>query len=297
MLILVNTTDKISLVTSKAGNVHVMACFTDRNQTTGAVGVSDRQVTSIVTAATTDIVGVPGSTTTRNIKALHICNANTHGQAANGDNTVTVQFDANGTLYELYKATLEAGDILQYIEGVGFGVQKIYAPMDRTVVTTSDQVFNAAGVFAAITGLSIDLSPGITSVAATYEYGRRYNFLAHIYHISAVNTTGCFIGLNFGNVPVTNGYRVCAIDCIAGTANTAATLASGTTTAQDTAIIVETAGVAVVGQYILSGYLINPDNNNPGIPFSVIAAAEVSANMTIKRGSWLRVWEQPRRGA
>lgn len=291
MLVLTATTDKISLTTSKAGNVHVVACYTDRNQSNGAIGIDGRQVTSIVTAATTDIVGVPGSTTERNIRALHICNANTHGQGANGDNTITVNFDANGTIYEVYRATLAAGEILQYAEGKGFGIQNVAAKFDRTFVTTSDQISNS-GSFEDITGFAVDLSPGAEDVTPpTYEGGKRYNFLAHIFHISGVTTTGFLLGTSG---PTPQSMRVCVIDCIGGTANTAGTLASGTTLSPGQPIISETTGVAVVAMAILSGFFVMSGDANPGTNFRLSVASEVSANVTVKRGSWFRIWEAER---
>lgn len=115
MILLTATTDKLQVITSAAGDVDVIAAYIDRNQSTFAVGADGRQLTTITTATTTDIVGAPGATTTRNIKQLTIRNA--HASIAND---VTVQFNANATLYELHKVTLQPGEMLEFVEGVGF---------------------------------------------------------------------------------------------------------------------------------------------------------------------------------
>lgn len=115
MIVLTATTDKLQLVTGAAASLDVSAFFVDRDQSTGAVGAADRQLTAITTATTTDIVAAPASGKTRNVKQLHVRNKH-----ATASCDVTVLFDANATDYEIYKVTLRAGDALEYIEGVGF---------------------------------------------------------------------------------------------------------------------------------------------------------------------------------
>lgn len=115
MIVLTATTDKLQLVTGAAASLDVSAFFVDRDQSTGAVGAADRQLTAITTATTTDIVAAPASGKTRNVKQLHVRNKH-----ATAPCDVTVLFDANATDYEIYKVTLRAGDALEYIEGVGF---------------------------------------------------------------------------------------------------------------------------------------------------------------------------------
>lgn len=117
MLVLTATTDKLQLTTSAAGSVDVLAFWVDRDQSSGAVGAANRQLSAIVTATTTDIVAAPGASTTRNVKQLHIRNKH-----ASLSNDVTVIFDANGTDYEIHKVTLRPGEALEYVEGVGFYV-------------------------------------------------------------------------------------------------------------------------------------------------------------------------------
>lgn len=117
MLVLTSTTDKLQLLTSAAGSIDVAAFYIDRDQSTGSVGAANRQLTTISTATTTDIVAAPGATTTRNIKQLHIRNKH-----ATISCDVTVIFDANATDYELHKVTLRPGEALEYVEGVGFYV-------------------------------------------------------------------------------------------------------------------------------------------------------------------------------
>src|SRR2546427_5658673 len=113
MLILALTTDKLQLVTSAARTVDVHASFMDLASGTVTPG---KQNTAITTAATTDIVAAPAASTQRNVKTLHIRNKDTTAL------DVTVQYNQNGTIFELHKATLDTQQSLEYIEGVGFFV-------------------------------------------------------------------------------------------------------------------------------------------------------------------------------
>lgn len=115
MILLSATTDKMQVVTSAAGDVDVIASYVDRDQSSFIVGLADRQLTTITAAATTDVLAAPSSGKTRNLKQLTV--RNTHASIAND---ILVQFNANATLYELHKVTLQPGEMLEFIEGVGF---------------------------------------------------------------------------------------------------------------------------------------------------------------------------------
>lgn len=112
MLIVTNAgTDHISLTTSSAAAVHAHASWTDL--LSGAV-TPGRTNTSFSSATTTDIVGTPALSTTRNVKTLHIRNTDVIAC------TVTVNYNQNGTIFQLHSVTLNPGDALEYIEGTGF---------------------------------------------------------------------------------------------------------------------------------------------------------------------------------
>lgn len=115
MIPLSATTDSIQIITSATGDIDVIASYVDRDQSTFAVGLVDRQLTIITTAATTTVVSSPASGKTRNVRQLTVRNAH-----ATVVNNVTVLFNANATLYEFHKTTLQPGECLEWIEGVGF---------------------------------------------------------------------------------------------------------------------------------------------------------------------------------
>lgn len=114
MLILASVSDKVQLITSDAVDVDVQASWADWNSSAATPG---RQNTAITTATTTDIVDSPAASTQRNVKSLAIYNRG--GSVV----TVTVQFYDGTDAFRMFKATLAAGDALQYAEDRGFFVE------------------------------------------------------------------------------------------------------------------------------------------------------------------------------
>jgi hypothetical protein len=118
MLLLAATTDKLGLITTTTADIHVHISYIDRNSSTLAASGGGKQntaITSVVASPGTDILAVPGASTLRNIETINIRNAH-----ASSSNTVTVIFNQNATIFELFKATLAAGEVLSYVEGIGW---------------------------------------------------------------------------------------------------------------------------------------------------------------------------------
>src|SRR5579872_6831430 len=132
MLLLTNSpAQKLQVVTDAASSVDVNASYMDVNGTTVTPGSA---VANISTATTTDVVATPGASTTRNVKTLHLRNA--HATVAV---TVTVQNNSGGTAYTLHKVVLQAGEMLEYVEGQGFVQYSQSSPV------VDVQVFTATG--------------------------------------------------------------------------------------------------------------------------------------------------------
>lgn len=271
MLIVTNAgTDKLQLITDAAVTVDVHADWIDRD-TAAFTQTLGRTNTAISTATTTDIVATPGATTTRIVKTLHI--RNKHATSSVG---VTVQFDQNATLFELHKVTLLAGEMLEYVEGIGFFVAQTTRKAQFLRRVTADSIHATAATFADVTGLTCPV-----------QSGKHYNFIAHLWHIGNATTTGAQFAING---PTMTAMRISGMDTILGSL-TAATMGSPTTdvTTRDVAVIAETTGAATVVLAIMDGW-INPSADGT---FAVRATSEVTvaAGLTVKQGSFLNLWE------
>lgn len=270
MLLLLATTDKISLTTSAAASVDVVASIQDKTTSTGAIA-SASQRTAVTTAATTDIVAAPASGVERNIVE---CTA--RNKHATQPTDVTVQLNANGTLYEICKATLNPGDTLEYIEGVGYFVVANAAALDKKLIVLSD-VVNATTSFADITGLTTPLLAG-----------KNYNFSCILFHQTNATTTGAQFGVNIGAAPTS--LMLAGIAQITSSVTAAAYGSSAGVTALDTAMVVETTGPGAVNMIAEMHGWIKPSAD--GI-FAVRCKSEVAvaSGLTVKAGSFCRIWE------
>lgn len=158
MLNLIATTDDLSLTRSGVADIDVQCSGVDVDTATGAVFTPWKQNSAFSSAATANIVTHPGTAVYRNVKFISCRNKH-----ASASNVITVNFDANGTLYELMKVTLLAGEALVMREGTWFhfdansgvygGIIKAYPRR----VTLTDQAIGAS-VTAYITGSDIDVT-------------------------------------------------------------------------------------------------------------------------------------------
>lgn len=267
MLIQTLTTDKFSLITSSTSALDVVAAFIDRDQTTGVVGAASKQLTAITTATTTDIVAAPAATTTRNVLTIIIRNK---GAASND---VTLQFNANGTLYEIVKVTLLAGQTLEYIDGRGIVVITDTDDLEVTIATTADSTHATAATFADITGLTYPM-----------KNGKTYSVLAHLFHHNNASTTGSQFAFNIGAAPTHAQFATI------GTVTpspTAAALCAGSTGTRDVAISVDTTGSTTVRLSIIAGSIVPSADGT----FAMRATSEVTvaSGLVVDRGSWMRI--------
>lgn len=276
MILLTATTDKIQVISSSASALSVHASYMDCSNADPPVvkgSTSGRTNTAIASAgATTDIVPSPAASTIRNVKGITVRNKD-----ATTACDVTVQFNQNATLFELFKVTLLAGETLEFVEGVGFFVVKSSAKIDVKLRVTSDYI-NATTSFTDITGLTYPV-----------ESGKHYNFIANLYHIENAATTGAQFGING---PAMTGLTIQELGVVIPSV-TAATMQGNlaAVTALDTAAIVATASATTPGvvMAILSGWF----NPSAAGTFAVRGKSEVAvaAGLTVKTGSWLRLWE------
>jgi hypothetical protein len=102
-----------------------------------------RIASAIVAAATYDICGPGGSSVSRSIEEFTIRNKH-----ASSSNAVTVQLllgGSGGTVYEIHKVTLNAGETLQYSEDLGFSIAVASAVLaDPVEALTATRVLVAA---------------------------------------------------------------------------------------------------------------------------------------------------------
>lgn len=115
-MLLANTTDKVQIVTTSVADIDIIVDYVDMDNTTKAV-TPGRTLTKTNTAATTDILAAPASGVTRKVKYVSINNVH-----ATTSNQVTVQYNANGTVYKTDTWPVAAAERIRFVEDQGFEV-------------------------------------------------------------------------------------------------------------------------------------------------------------------------------
>lgn len=275
MMLLVNTTDKIQVVTDAAVTVDVVASYIDASNNAAPPVVQDpmgRQLTAISTAATTDVLAAPASNEARNVKEMTVRN-----KSASTPVGVKVNYNANGTLFEVWGGILNPGDTLEYVQGVGWFVVGAGKLISNRRVTAD--VANATTSFADVTGLTVAV-----------KAGKHYNFEAHLFHIENAATTGARFAVNG---PAMTALRLFGLGLYTGSLTAAVMQAQlADVAALDTAVPGATTASTATPQVvlmILTGW-INPSADGT---FAIRFQSEVAvaAGVTVKAGSWLQLWE------
>lgn len=202
-MILAATTDKFQLTTSAAVAVDVAVSYIDANGSTLAPSGGGKQNTAISTATTTDILSAPGSSTLRTVTFAGIRNKGA------SPCTVTWVFNQNGTSYEVYKTTLQAGETLTFTQGYGW-VKTPNGVAFRNWSTAAQGAGFSSDTY--VTG-SFIVFPQAPSVGVVYECviaGSK----------TAAGTATPIIQLRGGSGGTTSDASLCSFTFSAGTAAT-----------------------------------------------------------------------------
>lgn len=194
MLLLTSTSDKIQLVTSAAGDVDVHATWVDN--ASGTITPGRTNTVAIATATTTDVVGSPAASTQRNVQSLLVRNAH-----ASVTNTVTVRHTDGTNAADIFSTALGPGEVLQFLDGVGFQV----LTGSGAVKTSQNQGSNAvnSGLNVAVLAADVTNNNGtantiadVTGLSFPVTSGKKYWFRFVIQYTAAATTTGSRWSIN-----------------------------------------------------------------------------------------------------
>ena len=116
MIILTNTTDKVQVKLGGAVTTNELKCYAAYRDTTTTSIEPKRNVSNTNGTTAVDLIAAPASSTQRVVDYISVYNADTVSA------TVTIQFNDNGTLYNLCVVVLGVGEKVEYQEGKGFKV-------------------------------------------------------------------------------------------------------------------------------------------------------------------------------
>ena len=260
-------TDKLQIITYNAKTIDVHATHIDYSAASPpVVSAPTRTNSAIASATTTDIVAKPAAGT-RILKTLHVRNKDT------AFNIVTVQFNANGTITELYKTFMFPGGAFQYKDGYGF--EYLTQPDGKHVLAYATPVdVDTAADNTTLTN--------ITNINFPYEANATYYLKYYGIHQSAAATTGIGLALICSTSVTTVLFTAYHQLANTGTLSALSSIASNTITGVTSALPNLATNVPVSGAGILA------TSTTAGLA-QLRLRAEAAAVTTVKAGSILLV--------
>ncbi len=268
-MILTAQSDKIQLISASAVTLDALVSFVDYNGMDASA--PGRVTTAITAAATNDILTMPGGSVRREVEMIAVRNKH-----ASSSCVVTLQISIDGTAFQLYKTTLNAGDTLCYNKSVGFSV------LAASSLLFSERFLNADDDAGAN---STDAQPwfvtsGAFTIPAVGTY--RFNGFLHLATGATTHTTSQLFG---GTATVTTiDYRAV---CTSSAANTTAATFAVCTGAVATAVVLNATSTAVRTHIQIEG-TVRFSAVGTFIP-QFLFSADPTGTITPKRGSFFRM--------
>lgn len=221
-MLLSSTSDILQVISASAVTLDVLACYRDYNK---GFEMPGRQATAITAAATIDILTMPGSGgVNRCVELLTIRNKH-----ASSSNLITVQISTGGVVYQIYKTTLNAGETLQYVAGLGFAI----APASVVLAAPVEALTATKVLVAADSGklLTLGTATGFNTALPAPAAGLNFTFVVKVAPTTAytITTNGTTQNIIHGQVytgdvnsaidpDLTNGTAVDVITLVANKA-------------------------------------------------------------------------------
>lgn len=267
------TTDKLQIGSSAAASLDCHASGVDMDVAVPAAPVITPRNNLLNHAAATVVdlfVAPSGANDWSNVQSIHV--RNKHATVVTD---ASIYVDRSATDYELFKATLNPGDVLEYEEELGFFVVKATSKLERMLRVTADYV-NATTSFSDVTGLTVPV-----------EAGKHYGFECFLMHFANATTSGPRFAVNG---PAMTEMRIGGQIMESG--GVAAAVMNGNVgdvTALETAVAATTDSSTTLVTSTFGGWF----NPSAAGTFAIRAASEiaVAAGLTIKKGSWCHMWE------
>lgn len=264
MLILADNGDSLDVVLSVAADIDVHASWVNNNSGTITAGKENSSITASAT-----IVSAPASGFT-NVKTVNIRNKDTTDAT-----DVTVRHvDSGGTTVELAKVTLQPGDLLQYVEGLGWD----YIP----VQTPADVVYRK--LTADVSAFTTTTLGDVSGMALPVLSGYYYAFEFHLIHQAAATTTGLKLTVT---VPAVTQFAAVVFGAVSTAADGTANIYYGHINSSGDAVVTTgTPGTGADHLTVVKGAIVPAANGNVQLQ----GASEVAAsNITLQQGSLGRI--------
>jgi len=194
MIILSNTTDIVEVVLGGAVTTNQARCVASWRDITTTGFSPDRTVILTNNGTPVNAVGSPAASTQRVVDLLNVYNSDTVAA------TVTVQYNANGTRYTLWSASLASGESVQYVDGYGW--QKLAATGGASGVASVSGTANEITASPNTGAVTLSLPAALTFTGKTVTNGT-YNSPTLV--TPALGTPASGVLTNCTGLPVSSG--------------------------------------------------------------------------------------------
>jgi hypothetical protein len=272
MIILTNTTDNIQVRLNGSITTNQLRCFASYRDTTTSSITPLRNVLNTNNETAVDLVAAPASSTQRIVDYLSVFNSDTANQ------TVTIQFDDNGTDYELFVATLAPGEKIEFQEGLGFKVMTNAGSVKTSVNqgnSPATSTLNAVILGSDVINNNVNTIQDVTGLSFLVLASKAYYFKFYINYSAANTSTGSRFSISgpaFASLCYMSEYSLTATTTTRNANVINYDLPATTNT---------TSGQLVGNNAVIEGYII------PSADGTVIArfASEGGSAITAKAGS------------
>lgn len=195
MIILTNTTDKVQVILDGAVTTNQLKCFSSYRDTTTTTITPLRNALTTNGVTAVDLIPSPASSTQRIIDYISVYNTDTVNAS------VTIRFNDNGTIYELFKTTLSTGEKIEFQEGAGFRVLT-NAGSIRTSINQGNNTITSSLIAATLgsdvinANATANTMADVTGLSFNVLANQRYYFKFVIPYTTAITTTGSRWSLN-----------------------------------------------------------------------------------------------------
>jgi hypothetical protein len=195
MLVLTTTTDELEVDLGEAHTTNALPVLVSYRDITLTAYTPGR--VAVNTNGTTDvqILAGPAASTQRVVDLILINNRDTVAH------NVTVRFVDNGTEFNSFQTLLAAGDILQYIDGMGWTVLSNNGSIKNALSQGSNSASSGLGVTTITADVvnnngTANTIQDVTGLSFPVTSGQRYWFRFTIHYDAAATTTGSRWSIN-----------------------------------------------------------------------------------------------------
>jgi len=194
-MIILTDTDNLQIVLGGPITTNQLQCLSNWRDRTTSTFTPGRTPSNTNNTTDVNLVPAPAASTQRIVDFITVYNRDTVNA------TVTIKLDVSGTEYILGRWTLATGEVLQYMDGVGFNVMANSGAIKQSINQGNNTIGSA--LTAVVLGSDVtnnnavaNTIQDVTGLSFPVVAGNTYSFEFNIIYTAAATTTGSRWSIN-----------------------------------------------------------------------------------------------------